>query len=179
MRKLLLLLTLTMPAACFANTFSCPGNGNFIEKGEALSKVISICGSPVSSRSYTKTISKTEEMTFYKPQASGRNEKITLMFINERLANISVYNSDLYCNPAVMPYGTQCPSVSINVQTTGECGYLLNVGSSKNSALQICGQPAEQKVLSSTLKNVTELKYNGAGQNTLVLEDGILTDWVY
>lgn len=177
--SLLLFVTLTIPATCLAVTFSCPGNGNFIETGASISKVISICGKPVSSREYTKTISKTEEWTYFKPQSTGTNEKITLLFVNDRLANINLYNSNTYCNPLLMPSGSQCPQVSIDVRTTSECGYLLSVGSAKNAALQICGQPAVQKVLNNTSVDVTEFKYQGAGRNTLVFKDGLLADWVY
>jgi hypothetical protein len=177
-KQILMAIIVIAPVSVFAATMQCPNNGNILQSGSSIAQVTAVCGAPQFSNSYVKTVNSTQVWSYYKPQVNGTNEKITLTFINNILTNINVISSFPNCNPALEP-NTQCLPIESNLQATFECGSQLNVGANTQGALAICGNPAEKRELQNVTANMTELKYQGAGQNTLVFKDGMLVDWIY
>jgi hypothetical protein len=176
--KYLLTILLVMPASAIASTLQCPNDNKFIEKGSSIGQVTAICGTPLSSRTYTKTTSNTQQWTYYKLQTNGTNKKITFIFENNNLVNINIVSSIPTFNPATTPNLQYLP-VESNLQATYECGSLVKTGNNSETVRNLCGNATEQKVLQHSEKTITELVYNGSGQNTLVFNDGLLADWVY
>jgi hypothetical protein len=185
MKRLVILASLLVSASSYA--FTCPGNGNFLETGYSIEKVLALCGQPVTKNEFQKSINSSEEWTYYKKDnRSNANIKATLTINNGQVVNIYILNTgtnnNQLCNVKnqfSQIISVPCNSTEQNLQTSNFCSRLIQVGSSANYIQSVCGTPATQKTLVNNTVNIAEYTYNGTGPNTLIFKDGLLLDWKY
>lgn len=161
MRTLILLLSLLAPA--FAFSLSCPSNGSPLKDHDSIQEVVERCGQAISSYSYTNTTIISSEWEYYITNLyNNTNTKLKILFDRGQIANISIIMSG---------------ENEQNVKSSGICRMLIQVGNNMSYVQSVCGNPMSKKTLQTTSTQITELKYNGISPNTLIFENGNLTNW--
>ena len=164
MRSLILTLALLTPISALA--LSCPNNGSVLKAGDSIEEVTKLCGQAASSNSYTSSMIISAEWKYYITNPSNNtNTKLKILFDHGLVNNINVVMSD--ANGANEQ----------NVKSTNICKMPIQVGSNMNYVQSNCGNPVSQKTLQTASVQMTELKYEGSGPNTLIFENGELKSW--
>jgi hypothetical protein len=161
MRSLILTLALLTPISALA--LSCPNNGSILKAGDSIQEVTKLCGQAISSNSYTSSMIISAEWKYYITNPSNNtNTKLKILFDHGLVANINVLMSG---------------ANEQNVTSTNICKMPVQVGSNMNYVRSNCGNPVSQKTLQTASVQMTELKYDGSGPNTLIFENGELKSW--
>lgn len=169
---MMIFFILLFPLTTFA--ISCPNNGNILNDGDSISYVLQQCGKPKSRNDYNKIIQSTLQWDYYKSTpGSVNNIKISIYFSENRVSNISVTSNNVICHDNI------CNSPIQNFSSTGLCGNQISVGNTPENIRSACGQPDNEINSTPIIIPMAELRYDGAGQNTLVFKDGKLVDWIF
>lgn len=179
----LLFILLLLPVTLWA--LPCPNGNGILYKGDSIDEVISQCGEPTTKRTSTRTLYTSQFWTYYiSHQYNTGFSQMTIAFKNNLVSNIHIddHFGLSICNRTVLQYGavmtvqTSCDG-SYDVASTLLCGYSFGLGESTDRVAYICGPPAAQTPLQSYTIEVTELVYTGDSEQTIVFENGKLTDW--
>ena len=172
LRTLLAITLYAIPMISYA--ISCPSNGKIISIGDTIAQVVEMCGDPNSTRQHTENTVVSAKWTYYKKVSGSDNSKVTILFNNMRVTNINVASNSKNCrgNEGV------CPPVNQDLTSTNLCSRIIQTGNNMQYVQSACGAPAEEKVLQSDTKEISELSYTSdVGPSVLVFENGLLTDW--
>ncbi len=163
----------------------CPNGNGILYKGDSIDEVVRQCGEPVSRNTNIRILYTFQDWTYYIAHRydAGFSEVI-VSFKNDVVSNIRV--NDQYsvpvCRRTYFQFGqavtvqTNCNS-TYNIGTTALCGIVFGVGDSTARVAAICGLPAARTELGRYTFEVTELDYAGDDPQTIVFENGKLTDW--
>ncbi len=169
---------LLLSTYCFADTCPCPNSSsNFspIQIGDSLEHIKALCCAPLSEK--TSAQSNTSFSGSWKyfvavggtPESPSGSVELTVSFIDNRVANISVMAQSLastsLCAKAPVGPGALAPSIKIDdsIETVKSiCGQGL-------ATLSSTGDASNAKKI-----DVTELEYSGPPPVTLRFESGVL-----
>lgn len=188
MKYLLVLILSCLSTA--AMPMSCPNNGSIVDQGDNISEVVSACGEATYQNEHTENIAISKQWVYYKNNTgTTSNSQVSFLFNQGKVANIHLTLSPPGCQTVALQNTTDpnqhtqviqanCINTEQNVSTTALCGQLIGTGNSEADVLAACGTPAQETVLQSKTVKVVELQYKSSTKpNTLVFEDGILTNW--
>lgn len=143
----------------------CPNNLNQIQIGDSIQQVESQCGKPPSQKTYKKASTAPQEWNYFlkiNPQDQG-TIKVTFSFVNNQAINISANG--------------------IGVGATAICGSNVVLGANMQTVEAACGKPVSISQLnnvpgqeSTPAPDISEWKFDGPTPNTLVFENGVLTE---
>jgi hypothetical protein len=163
----------------------CPNGNGILYKGDAIDEVIKQCGEPASRHSNKRILYTFQDWTYYIAHRydAGFSE-VVVSFKNGIVSNIHV--NDHYwppiCRRTYFQYAqaitvqTNCDG-AYTIGTTALCGSVFGIGDNTARVAAICGPPAARSELGSYTFEVTELNYEGDDPQTIVFENGKLTDW--
>lgn len=183
MRFFLLSILLFIPTSIWA--MPCPNGNGILYKGDSIDQVISQCGEPATKRTSTQTIYTTQNWTYYiSHQYDPGFSQMIIAFKNNLVSNIHIDDHFWLpiCRRTILQYGvvmtvqTGCDG-SYDVASTLLCGNSFGVGDSTDRVTAICGFPAAETPLQSYTIEKTELVYTGESTQTIIFENGKLSDW--
>lgn len=183
MKFSLILLLYVISIVTFA--MPCPGGGGILYKGDSIEDVLKQCGEPSTKKTNTITLNASQEWTYNKPHLYDQGySQMILSFNNDAVTRIHVIDHYPYrvCRQsavqvgAVMTFQTSCGDWVYDTVNTNLCGAVFGIGATKQFIQTHCGQPVTQNDTSSSIET-TELIYDGSSPQTIVFQNGKLTEW--
>ena len=185
MKSFLILVLLVISTPLFCPT--CPNGGGILYKGDSIDEVIKQCGEPTSKHIKVTTLLTVKQWVYTINHAYDRGySRLVVVFKNDQVSTITIYEHyDWYsCHQTAIQLGTgitvqtSCGDFNYNTLSTNICGAPFGVGDSINIVQSICGDPADQTILqNNTTEETDELVYGGNNPQTIVFQDGKLTDF--
>ncbi|MDX1902468.1 MAG: hypothetical protein SFW66_10810 [Gammaproteobacteria bacterium] len=180
MRKIsLLILACILSTQVFA--LPCKNGAAIFTNGDSLNTFENNCGQPNSSTQSSKTVTVSEKWEYYKPDPQGGNYKMTILFRNNGIQNITVKSNTQNCTPVSQSIsGTThvtCTTSEVNLTSTPICGQIIQTDNTPGDVISACGNPATREILETKTIVITTLQYNNQSPSTFTFEDGVLTDW--
>lgn len=162
-------LSVLIPVNAFA--LYCPGNDTLLTPDMSIQEVITICGKPASTNTYTRTFSISETWTYQKSNPRY-NIKVTMLFNHGRVDKINVTHTP---KPETCSGDTHsCHPVTSEKSSYNGCKQLILTGDTARFVRRICGEPDVIDTHESLSSEYTELLYPGHEPDMLLFKNGKL-----
>jgi hypothetical protein len=142
----------------------CPNNFNLIQAGDSIDQIKKQCGKPLSEKKSKQDPKVPQEWGFYVAvnPPNPATVKMTVVFNENGIVN----------NITV---------TSMSIASTSLCGGTISVGDTMQTVKAVCGTPpfvnkGQAPSGQDKATEVIELTYGGQSPNTLVFENGVLTE---
>lgn len=177
-------LIFLVPTLLFA--LPCPNGNGILYKGDSIQEVLKECGEPLERHATKSEVYSLQEWIYDLPHAYDSGEsQVDIIFENDLVSKIHI--TDIYplffCQSGALQVGqlttiqTSCGNWVYDTSYTSLCGIGFGVGASTQFVESACGEPASHNYLQNQTIETTELIYGGDHPQTIVFQNGKLTDW--